>query len=251
MTFGISVATATAFFLALVRGTAFVFTSPPFTSSSIPFVARTAVAGGLAIGAIPVLAVEPLPTSTPGLVGALVAQAAAGALIGLVVQCFVGAVEGAGALVDQFSGLNLPPSIDPLSLEQEPVIAQLFGWVALVLLFSSGGVVLIARGFDASFRALGTTIPAHDVAALPAALASDALSFFAAAVEIAAPLVAVLFVAQVLLGLLAKTAPQANVLALGFPLQILLTLLVLGFAVAALPTDVINLAQRAVGQLFG
>ena len=70
------------------------------------------------------------------------------------------------------------------------------------------------------------------------------MSFFAAAVEIAAPLVAVVFAAQLLLGLFAKSAPQANVFSLGFPLQLLLVLAGLGLAVVALPADVANLVER-------
>ena len=95
------------------------------------------------------------------------------------------------------------------------------------------------------------TIPARDVHQLPRFLSSDLVSFFAASVEIAAPLVAVVFVTQILLGLLAKSAPQANVYMLGFPLQILLVLGGLGLAMIALPSDVTNLVGRGVSQLFG
>jgi flagellar biosynthetic protein FliR len=251
MTFSLSVAAITAFFLALVRGTAFLFVAPPFVTGSIPFAARTAIAGGLAMAAVPVLSKDVMPTSTIGLVGACVIQVAAGALIGYVVLLFVGAVQGAGVLVDQFSGLNLAPALDPLSLEQSPVIAQLYEWVATVLLFTSGGVLLLARGFVASFGVVGTAIPAHDVAALPNLLSGDIVSFFAASVEIAAPLVAVIFVAQALLGLLAKSAPQSSIMVLGLPLQVLLALLVLALSIAAVPNDLASLVQRALGQLFG
>jgi flagellar biosynthesis protein FliR len=51
--------------------------------------------------------------------------------------------------------------------------------------------------------------------------------------------------------MLAKSAPQANVWALAFPLQILLALLVLGISIAALPSDLSSLVQRGLGQLFG
>ena len=60
-----------------------------------------------------------------------------------------------------------------------------------------------------------------------------------------------MFVAQILLGLLAKSAPQANVFILGFPLQILLVLGGLGLAMVALPSDVTNLVTRSMSQLFG
>jgi flagellar biosynthetic protein FliR len=240
-----------AFLLALVRGTAFLYFCPPFSNRMIPFVAQTGIAAGLAFAAVPTVAKEALPLSAPSLIEALVVQIVLGALIGFVVQLFVGAVQGAGALVDQFSGLNLPPALDPLSLDHAPLISQLYEWTATVLIFVSGADVLLAQGFLRSFRVIGTTIPDRDIAQLPGFLSGDLVSFFAAAVEIAAPLVAVVFVAQIALGLLAKSAPQANVFSLGFPLQLLLILAGLGLAVVALPADVSNLLNRGLGQLFG
>ena len=247
----LQLAAGVAFFLALLRGTAFLYFCPPFSYNMIPFLAKTAMAAGLAMAAVPTLSHQVLPTTTPTLVEALVVQIIVGALMGFVVQLFVGAVQGAGAIIDQFSGLNLPPAVDPMSVNQSPILAQLYEWMATVLIFVSGAYLLLAQGFVRSFTAVGMTIPSHDVQQLPTFLSSDLVSFFAASVEIAAPLVAVVFVAQILLGLLAKSAPQANIYMLGFPLQVLLVLGGLGLAMVALPSDVTNLVGRGVSQLFG
>jgi len=92
-----------AFFLALLRGTAFLYFCPPFSNNMIPFLGKTGIAAGLAVAAVPTVSHDALPTSVPALVGALVVQIAVGALIGFVVQLFVGAVQGAGSIIDQFS----------------------------------------------------------------------------------------------------------------------------------------------------
>ena len=247
----LQLAAGVAFFLALVRATAFLYLCPPFSNNMIPFLAKTGIAAGLAMAAVPTVSHDALPLSVPLIIEALVVQIAVGALIGFVVQLFVGAVQGAGAIVDQFSGLNLPPAIDPLNMDQSPLLAQLYEWMATVLIFVSGAFLILAQGFVRSFAVIGTTVPEHDIQQLPTFLSSDLVSFFAAAAEIAAPLVAVVFVAQILLGLLAKSAPQANVFVLGFPLQILLVLGGLGLAIVALPADVTNLVSRGVSQLFG
>lgn len=247
----LQLAAGVAFFLALWRGTAFLYFCPPFANNMIPFVAKTAIAAGLAVSAVPTLSHQALPTTTPTLIEALVVQIIVGALMGFVVQLFVGAVQAAGTIIDQFSGLNLPPAVDPLSVNQSPILGQLYEWMATILIFVSGAYLLLAQGFIHSFTAVGVTISARDVQQLPTFLSSDLVSFFAASVEIAAPLVAVVFVAQILLGLLAKSAPQANIYMLGFPLQVLLVLGGLGLAMVALPSDVTNLVGRGVSQLFG
>jgi flagellar biosynthetic protein FliR len=251
MSIHFQVAAVLAFALAVMRGTAFVSFCPPFNTSAIPFAAKTVIAAGLAIPAVSVLRHDRLPETTAGLLTAVALQLGIGALMGFVVQLFVGAAQAAGALIDQFSALNLPPSIDPLGLDQTPIIGQLYEWLATVLVFSSGGVLLIAEGLTRSFSVVGTVIPSATWNRVPTLLTGDATSFFAAAVEIAAPVVAVVFVSQILLGLVAKSAPQANVYSLSFPLQLLIVLAGLGAAVFAVPADVSNLLGRAVSQLVG
>ena len=53
-------------------------------------------------------------------------------------------------------------------------------------------------------------------------------SMFVAALQIAAPLIAVLFLADVALGLLSRISPQLNVFQVSFPLKIMLTLGLVG-----------------------
>ncbi len=251
MTLHFQIVDVVAFALAILRGTAFVYFCPPFNTSAIPFPVKTVIAAGLAVPAITVLSHDVLPTTTPALLVAVVIQLAIGALMGFVIQLFVGALEGAGALIDQFSALNLPPSIDPLGLDQTPIIGQLYEWLATVLIFTSGGSILISEGLVRSFSAVGTVVPKADMQRLPTLIAGDVTDFFAGAVEIAAPVVAVVFVSQILLGLLAKSAPQANIYSLSFPLELLIVLVALSVAVFALPTDLTNLLGRGISQLVG
>ena len=59
--------------------------------------------------------------------------------------------------------------------------------------------------------------------------------FFLTAVQIALPLIAVLFLADLGLALLTKVAPQLNALNVMFPAKIGLTLLLLGLSFPVLP----------------
>jgi len=116
---------------------------------------------------------------------------------------------------------------------------------------SSGAAIVIVEGFVKSFRAVGTSLPRTTPGSLAQTVTGDVVTFFAAAVEIAAPVIVVLFCTQILLALLAKAAPQINVFVFGFPLQILVALLAVGLALVALPGDVTNLVGRATTQIFG
>jgi len=123
--------------------------------------------------------------------------------------------------------------------------------VLTTLLFTSGAAIVIVEGFVRSFRAVGTSLPPTTPGSLAQTVTGDLVTFFAAAAEIAAPVIVLLFCTQILLALLAKAAPQINVFVFGMPLQILVALIGVGAAIVALPSDVVNLVGRAIGQLFG
>jgi flagellar biosynthesis protein FliR len=76
-------------------------------------------------------------------------------------------------------------------------------------------------------------------------------AMFLAALQIAGPLIVVLFLADVGLGLLTRVSPALNAFSLGFPLKILLTLALGGVVFAVLPRVVAALVQQMTGVLAG
>ena len=80
---------------------------------------------------------------------------------------------------------------------------------------------------------------------------SAVTQMFIAAVQIAGPLLVVLFLADAGLGLLTRVAPALNAFALGFPLKILLTLTLVSVVFVALPRVVSVLVQEIVRTLAG
>jgi flagellar biosynthetic protein FliR len=65
-----------------------------------------------------------------------------------------------------------------------------------------------------------------------------------ATLDIAAPLIAVLFAAQIGLALLARAAPQLNVWALGMPIQVILPLVFVAIGIRVLPGYMGNILSR-------
>jgi flagellar biosynthesis protein FliR len=251
VTFHLSAPFAIALTLAFVRSVAWVTICPPFSNKSIPMMLKIGLAGAIAFFAAGTLQHDTLPLTDAQVLTELVIQAVVGVMLGFVVSIFVTAVVAAGSLVDLFSGLNLPQALDPLSQQQTAIFGQFYNLVLTTLLFTTGAAVVIVEGFMRSFRAVGTSLPPTTPGSLAQTVTGDVVTFFAAATEIAAPVIVVLFCTQILLALLAKAAPQVNVFVFGMPLQILLALIAVGAALAALPNDVINLVGRAMTQLFG
>lgn len=251
MTFTLSADFIVALVLAFVRSIAWVTICPPFSNVSIPKMVKIGFAGALAFYAAGTLQHDHLPQSNAQVLVAIVIQALVGIVLGYVVSLFVTAVVAAGRLIDLFSGLNLPPAIDPLSMLQVSIFGQFFNLVLTALLFTTGAVLVIVQGFMTSFKAVGTSFPSTTMGSVAQMITGDVVTFFAAAVEIAAPLIAVLFCTQILLALLSKAAPQINVFVFGMPLQIIMALIGVSVAIVALPGDIVTLVGRAMSQLFG
>lgn len=242
-----------AWLLGFVRAGAWLAIVPPFSNRRvIPAPALVGVAGALALLAAPRIPPGAVPTDTAGLIGAVVLQAFTGLVLGLPVLMLLSAFASAGGMVDLFGGINLPPSLDPLSQNQTPLLGQLYEQVALALLFVSGGELLIVHGFEASFGTQGLTLTS--TARLAALFTGDLATCFVAGLEMAAPIILVLFATQVVLALLAKAAPQMNVWMLGFPLQVLLSLALVGVGITVLPGYLNNIVGRVLqdmGALLG
>lgn len=234
-----------AFLLATVRAGAWFVVVPPFSSRGmIPPVALVGVAAGFGILSAPLLQAQGVPTTTPSLIGAVVVQVFTGAALGMVVNILISTAAAAGGMVDQFGGINPPPSTDPLSESQQPLFGQLYSQVGILCLFVSNGELLLIRGFELSFQTHGLT--SGSAQGVAGAVVGDLATFFAASLEIAAPVVVVLFALQVALALVAKAAPQLNAWWLGMPVQILLSLLLSAVAIRLLPAYMSDLVDRAV-----
>jgi flagellar biosynthesis protein FliR len=251
MTFHLSAAFAIALVLAFVRSVAWVTICPPFSNRSIPMMLKIGFAAAIAFFAAGTLQHDALPLTDAQVITAIVVQAVVGVVLGFVVSLFVTTVVAAGSLIDLFSGINLPQAVDPLSQQQTAIFGQFYNLLLTTLLFTTGASVVIVGGFMRSFRAVGTSLPKTTPGSLAQTITGDVVTFFAAAVEIAAPVIVVLFCTQILLALLAKAAPQINVFVFGMPLQIAVALIGVGAAIVALPSDIVNLVGRAMAQLFG
>jgi flagellar biosynthesis protein FliR len=231
--------------LAAVRITAFLVLAPPFSFSGLPLRIKGMLAVALSVLVAP-RAAEGLPASleTGTFVVSLISQLVIGALLGFMVYLVFAAVQSAGGLIDLFAGFSLSQAFDPLMNVNGAQMTRLMQMVALGLLFVSGGAELVLSGLFRTFTALPVTgFLSQDAGER---LLPGLGQMFVAAVQIAGPIVVVLFLADVGLGVLTRVAPALNAFSLGFVLKILITLLAGGAIFLALPRIVQSLLEDAL-----
>ena len=234
--------------LAGVRMAAFVVIAPPFSYQGFPMRIKAILALGLALAVSPLVTPGYQIQSTGGFFTALVLEVLTGAALGFLVYLVFAAVQTAGALIDLQSGFTMAQAFDPGQNVVGAQYTKLFNMTAIALMFTSDAYQLIIAGLARSFNALpvggGLTLDAE-------LLVTGVSQMFLAALQIAGPLVVVLFLADVGLGLLTRVAPQLNAFALGFPLKILITLTMGTFLYLGLPGVVSSLTDRALDLMGG
>jgi flagellar biosynthetic protein FliR len=244
MDLSVPTVTLAALLLGTARATGFVVLAPPFNSRSIPMPVKGAFA--LALSLLLSTQIAPtLPEITTGyLLVTAVTEALIGAALGFVVQVLFTAVQMAGDLIDVTGGFSLQPAYDPLAMTQNASIGRLHYLLASTLLFTSGGHLMIVKGFATSYQGMpvGGNVPADQLGSV---LIHAFSMMFLAALQIAGPMVAVLLLADVALALLSRAAPALNIFSFGFPVKILLTLTMLGLTFPLLPPALDALIEQA------
>lgn len=234
--------------LAAVRITAFIVIAPPFSYNAIPLRIKGMLALGLALAMSAKLPVPGAVSSTGTFMLSLILEVVTGAALGFLVYLVFAAVQTAGSMIDTFGGFALAQAYDPQSMVNGAQFTRLFQMTALALLFASDGYQLIIGGLARSFDAIpvGTGLDLSQPAHL---MATTTSGMFLAAVQIAGPLLVVLFLADTGLGLLTRVAPALNAFALGFPLKIMLSLALGGLLVMGLGHIVPAMVDTVLGAL--
>ena len=234
-----------AFLLASVRIVAWLAVVPPFAARSIPAMAKVILSMGLAITVAPAMAKSEIPVDTVGLILTVATQALIGVSMGFLTFMLFAAVSAAGSLIDIFGGFALASGFDPLAMNMTTIFGKLQQMLATMLLFASGGHLLVIGGLLKTFTLMpiGTT---PDLERGESLLIKAFEVFFITAVHIALPLAAVLFIADLGLALMTKAAPQLNAISVMFPAKIGLTLMLVGLSFPALPNVMDTLVELSL-----
>lgn len=246
----LSTPTLLAVLLGTVRASAWLVVCPPLNSRLLPGPAKALLALALALPMAPMLTSQVPEPDAAALIVSAVEQVVVGAALGFVTALFFAAVQAAGDLIDLFGGFSLAFGFDPLSTTSTSVFGRFYNLVAVTLLFASDGHQLVLRGFLQSYQTLPLdgTLSMNRLSHL---LGEGLGEMFVSAIQIAGPLIAVLFLTDVAFGLLTRVAPALNAFVLSFPAKIFITLALVGTALMVLPRALDNLVETAVRAVVG
>lgn len=197
--------------------------APVLSSAAIPRIARTGLAVLIAFLVYPHVSETgyPIPDTAGALVLLLIGEVLLGVITGLILDLILSAVQTAGQLFSLQMGFGASQVFDPLAQVTIPLLGQFFNLVALLVLVVTEGLnKIMLTGVIRSFDAVRAVDLVFGRRAWYSFFLGGLTRLFEQAMIISMPILGTLFVLQITMGLLAKAAPQMNLLMLGFPLAI-------------------------------
>lgn len=222
------------FLLIFVRILGMMTVAPFFTSMVIPYRVKAILAVLTAVIMLPLISTMSVKPELD-LVRYLMqigGEALIGIVIGFMMAVFFTAFQFAAEMFSVQMGLSITMVFDPQAQIQISIIGQMLSMFSIMVFLALGAHHQLLNGVFYSYQ----TIPVLEVTG-HASIFSRSITvaftrMFGAAIMIGLPIIGTALIISVTLGILAKTAPQLNILMLGFPLQILVGMLML---VVALP----------------
>jgi flagellar biosynthesis protein FliR len=244
MTVGVGTAQLVALLLCSLRIAAWLEVAPPLATAGVPRVVRLMLSVAISLAMLPQTVAHAPAAEIGPLLTSAVQQLVIGGALGFGTRLLFSAVESAGSLIDLSGGFSLAFAYDPLLATNTSIFGRFYGVMASALLFASNAHLVILQGFLRTF----STVPLDgsiSLGHLDQVLVHGVSSMFVAALQVAGPLIAVLFLADVALGLLSRISPQLNVFQLSFPLKIMITLGLVGLSFATMPQVIAQLGNSA------
>ncbi len=206
----------------MTRIGAALFAAPFFGAASVPVPVRVSLTGALAIFTsiwMPAVVTPPALLTAAGML-AIAGEVLLGLAIGFVLQLAFAAPTIAAELIGGGMGMSMATSADPSSGGTTTAFGQYFTIVLTLIFLSTGAHLQWLALLTESYRAFppGETWLGAERIEMVAGFGGF---MFETAVRIALPVVLVLFLVQLLTGILSRSAPSLNLMALGLPAGVL------------------------------
>lgn len=211
--------------LVLGRVGALIMTAPIFGSRAIPLQGRALVALIISLLVTPILAQHATVDMSNLLVFSkhLLSEVLIGLLFGVGITILLNGIQITGQLVSQLGGTALADVYDPNLEENVSVYSQFFFFLTLAMFVLLDGHRMTMDALLDTFAELPPGKADLGTSYLDALVTLLSQSFILG-IRAAAPAMTALLLATLVLGLIGRTLPQINILAVGFGVNSLLSL---------------------------
>lgn len=226
--------------LAMIRPGAAFLAAPVFGGNNVPVQLRLVLA--LAIG-IPAAAASGMAVPDSGIISLsglllIISEVVAGLAIGFALQIGFAAALLAGEAISNAMGIAFAAIADPANGQMSPAIGQYLSMLATFLLLATDGHLALIGIIVDSYTALPpgrAWLSAETISGI----AHFGSLMFAAGLSIALPVGCALIMVQIMMGVVARSAPTLNLFAVGLPATLLAGVVLLAIATPVMADTII------------
>lgn len=239
------------FGLLVLRCTGLLFMAPVFGQQRVPITVRILLCLALSAMLLPVIPLQHavVPTQTLGWVLTGILEVLTGAIYGWAATAIFEGVVLAGQFIGLQMGFAQANILNPDSQTQRPLLSEVYFVLAILVFLALNGHHLLIRVLQQSFA----VVPLGQFLFGAETLGQLSLIFtqiFVVALMIAAPINGILTLIDLIMGLVARTAPQMNILLLSFSIKIYVGLLTLLFSLGFTVQFLRDLLPRLMDQVM-
>ncbi|ROR30781.1 flagellar biosynthetic protein FliR [Mobilisporobacter senegalensis] len=223
------------FLLILVRISAFILVAPFFSMSNTPIRLRTGFSIFLAFLLYQVVDLKTISYQTEIEYGILVLKEfLVGLLLGYFANICTAILNFAGQVIDMEIGLSMVNLFDPVSKSQTSITGNFYMYLVMLMLIITNmhHYILIAFVDTYTIIPVGEGIFRPDMYLIMIQFMVD---YFIIGFRIVLPIFASSLLINIILGIMAKIAPQMNMFVIGMQLKIFAGLVVLFLMIGLLP----------------
>ena len=236
------------FVLPLFRVAALLMTMPVIGTQLVPVRVRLYLALGVCVVLVPAL--PPVPVVEALSLQALlliVEQILIGVMLGFVLQLFFQLFIVSGQMLAMQMGLGFASMVDPANGVSVPVLGQFFTMLVTLLFLAMNGHLVVLEILTESFITLpvGGGLSTNHYWEVAGKLGW----VMGAALLLALPAITALLVVNLAFGAMTRAAPQLNIFSIGFPLTLVLGLVVVWVGMADILAQYQVFVSEALGML--
>lgn len=250
MQIDIPIQTLEAFILVLTRVAGIMFYAPIIGGKPIPNTVKAGIAFWIAISIFPQIDPATLPLPSDGLAFslAIAQEILVGIVIGMTAQVINISVQFGGHIIGTHIGIRISNVLDPVSPITATILGAFMNIVVVLLLLSMDFHLILLGVIGRSYQLIPPLGVVFRMEILDV-LINVGANIFIFSVQIVFPVLASIFFVEVIIGVLAKTAKQFNVMMLQFPIKILVGLSFFGILLQGFPEAVRMMLKWVLEQI--
>jgi flagellar biosynthetic protein FliR len=230
-------------FFPFARIGACLMVAPVFGARFVPARTRIILAVALTALVVPLIPAPAIAPFSPQGFVAVFQQLLIGVAFGFALQVVFDALALAGQLLANSMGLSFAFNVDPLRGSSTPALGQLYVILATLTFLALGGHLALIEMLVASLYTLPVGVTGLGQEGLWALILWGG-TLFSGAISIALPGVTALLIVNLAFGVVSRAAPSLNLFAVGFPVSLVVGLLVVLAGIAPLQTSFIELLGK-------